>query len=95
MSTNTVLAYFLHRHKEELGHPYMTKWGKDNTLIKKAIDTYGIAVVCKLMDYYFEALKTDEFLKKTGASIGVFMTQIPKLLLKLNTGKTDEQKGKL
>ena len=88
-----LLEYFRDKHKEELGYPYMVSWGKDSAIMKSIGHTYGHKKAVDIMDRFFEQIKTDEFLKKTGASVGIFKTQIPKLLL-LSNGKDRQGAGK-
>ena len=78
-----------------MGMPYLVNWGKDNTIMKQIISTYGMDKTKQMIDSYFSMLLTEPFLQKTGAQIGVFKTQIPKILLSLNNEEQDEQAGRL
>lgn len=79
-----ILAHFRNVHLTTLGHPYMVNWGKDNRLIRDMFTTYGYTSMKRLVDLFFESIMEDEFLKRTGASIGILKSQLPKLLMKLN-----------
>ncbi len=90
-----VLAFWCNIHKEQLKTKYMITFGKDQKIIKDVISTYGQTPTFAMISLFFEQLKTDEFLQKTGASLGVFRTQIPKLILKISNKKEKEEIGKL
>ncbi len=81
-SVRQCVAHFCHRHREELGVPYMPSHGKDQAIIKNVIGTYGMEKTMILIDSFFKDIKINPFLQKTGASIGIMKTQIPKLLMK-------------
>ena len=94
MSINTFLEYFMYRHKEILGYPYLVNYGKDSKIMKDIATLYGQNKVTQMIDIYLGAVKTDEFLKKTGASVGIFKTQIPKLIMSVSNNEVDGNKGK-
>jgi len=73
----------------------MPIWGKDQKIMKEIIGCYGSSTTYTLICLFFQEIGKDEFLKKTGASVGVFKSQIPKLLLKVNENKNKEQVGRL
>jgi hypothetical protein len=77
------IQYFKDQHLESIGHPYDVNWGKDNQIMKQLVTTYDGKKVIRLIHLFFQEMKTDKFLQQTGATVGVFRTQIPKLLLKL------------
>jgi len=52
--------------------------GKDGKIIKRLLGTYDLEKLKKLWDKFIES--EDEFIKKTGVSIGVFSSQINKLI---------------
>lgn len=72
----------------------MPTWGKDQVILKQIEGTYGMAESVKLINLYFAELLTDPFLQQTGASVGIFKSQIPKLVMKLHEKKGDEKVGK-
>ena len=94
MPASTLLTYFRSKHLEIIGYPYDTLWGKDTKLMKDLFVTYPLADIVKLIDLFFIQVKKDPFLQKTGASVGIFKTQIPKLLLSLSKETTNKDKGK-
>lgn len=93
--TNTILAHFRQKHVEVTGHEYLVSWGKDNKIIKDMCATYPWDKITHMMDLFFEQAKKDEFLKNSGLSIGVFRSQVPKLILKLGNVVHDANKGRL
>ena len=94
MSINLLVEYFRDKHKEILGYPYMISYGKDNNIMKSIGTIYGNKKVIDLIDLFFEQMRTDEFLQKTGATIGVFKVKIPKLLLQVSNGENKQGTGK-
>ncbi len=94
MASSLLLGEFQKKHKDILGVPYMPSWGKDSAIFKQVESVYGAEVSIKLINMYFAELLTDPFLQQTGASVGVFKSQIPKLLLKLKEQKGKESVGK-
>jgi hypothetical protein len=94
-ATKQCIAYFCAAHKESLQTPYLVSWGKDQAIIKQIAATYGVEKTCYLIALFFEALRTDKFLQQTGASVGIFKTQIPKLLLKIDEKTNKSQVGRL
>jgi len=78
---------------EVLGSRYLILWGKDTKIMQQLNNTYPIETCIKLMNKFFAKLMTDKFLQQTGASVGIFKTQIPKLLMDISEEKKDEKKG--
>lgn len=72
------LSHFGIRFKEKNGETYFCTFKKDTPLIKNVIKLYGIEKTNSLIDKFF--LSEDEFIKKSGHTIGIFVTQINKLL---------------
>lgn len=89
------MAIWCQQHRLMLGAPYMIQYGKDQRLMKQIIDTYDTNKTTTMIILFFAEFKTDEFLKKTGATIGVFKTQIPKLLVKATESQDTKQTGRL
>lgn len=73
----------------------MVSWGKDQKIMKGIVDTYGSQKTYLMIIGFFQAIQEEEFLKKTGASVGIFKSQIPKLLLKVSEKKKEENVGRL
>jgi len=92
------LMYWQKRHKEILDQPYLTTYGKDTRLLKDIINVYNLEQVMRFIDIFFGMLLTDDFLQNSGATIGVFKTQIPKILMHVREQgqqKEQESMGKL
>lgn len=89
------MSIFCAQHKILLNEYYLVQWGKDQKIMKEVVDLYGIPKTFALISLFFQALQKDEFLKKTGATVGIFKTQIPKLILRINEKKDQEQIGRL
>ena len=85
MSLSAYLQYWNDQHREYIGHPYAVNYGKDQKILKDLVAVYGADKLVKLIYAFFKKMKTDEFLKKTGATIGIFKTQVPKLLMNLES----------
>ena len=62
--------------------------------MKQIGDVYKLEDSKHLIDLYFEAVEKDPFLKSTATSIGVFKSQIPKLVPQLAQKTKNEGKGK-
>lgn len=86
------LSYWQRRHQEIIGSPYMTQFGKDNKIMKDIIATYDLEKTYKFIDLFFGMLMVDSFLQQSGASVGVFKTQIPKLLMQEKTQIEEKKK---
>ena len=89
------MATFCQQHRVILGVPYMVSFGKDQRIIKEIVSTYGVTKTFSLIYLFFQEIQKDEFLKKTGATVGILKMQIPKLLLKANENKKEEGVGRL
>jgi hypothetical protein len=89
------MAMFCQQHQTSVGSPYMIQWGKDQKIMKDIITTYGTNKSSMLISLFFQALREDTFLQKTGASVGIMKTQIPKLLMKINEKEEKTQIGRL
>lgn len=92
---HTILGHFRQKHTEVTGHEYLVTWGKDNKIIKDMCNTYPWEKITQMIDLFFEQAKKDEFLQNSGLSIGVFRSQVPKLILKLGNGRKDANRGRL
>jgi hypothetical protein len=89
------LAWFCSQHRAVIGSPYLISFGKDQVIMKQIVGTYGVYKTFKLVEVFFKELSTDKFLQQTGASVGIFKSQIPKLLLKVNEQVNKEKSGRL
>ncbi len=75
--TKKLLNYFQQRHSEIFETPILINWGKDGSLAKKMIATFGIDSSLEMVNVFFET--NDGFIKKTGYSFGVFFACANKL----------------
>lgn len=82
------IDYAFQSFKDLTGKSLCIDGGKDGQIIKKLLGTYGLDSLKGLWDSFL--LSTDPFIEQAGRSIGVFKSQINKLLF---TGK-DGSKGK-
>lgn len=89
------LMYFAHEHKEKLGFPYLVQYGKDTSIMKNIVATFGPADTVKLINAFFKSVESDDFIKQTGASVGILKVKIPQLLLMIREAKVDASLGKL
>ena len=87
------IQYFQDKHIEFCGFQYAVNWGKDNKIIKELSRIYDPPTMHKLIDLFFEKLKDDTFLQSTGPSIGIFKTQIPKLIMEISQQQEDKEVG--
>ena len=89
------MGIFCQQHRAMLGAPYLISFGKDQKIMKDIILTYGSYKTFVLISLFFQEIQKDEFLKKTGASVGILKSQIPKLLLKVNEKEKEKNIGRL
>lgn len=69
------------------GEIYPCNFGKEGKLVKDLLRMYPLSRLRELAEIFF--VREDDWLKNTGYTIGVFKTQIPKLIAK-KEGKLDE-----
>ena len=86
---------FCMSHKLIMHYPYAPTWGKDMKIMKELVGIYGLDAISKLVRMFFNRLAQDKFLQQTGASIGIFKSQIPKLILELSKVEPDKSYGTL
>ena len=67
-------------------------WGKEGKMAHELLMVYDIKELEVLFDDFFKM--DSEFVKKTGYSLGVFRTQVPKLLVEQKS-RQDKQEHKL
>ena len=89
------IAWFSSCHMDIIGSPYLISYGKDQAIMKQIVSLYGVNKTHQLILEFFKEVSDSTFLQETGASVGIFRSQLPKLLLKLNNHKEKEQTGKL
>ena len=97
MNVNDVLKHFGDEHHRVLGVKYLATFGKDNAIIKSIVLCYGMEEAVRLINEFFAWFPSDPFYKQAGATVGVFKTQIPKILAIRPTPeeKEDKEIGKL
>lgn len=74
----SLVAYFCQCYKNKFRADYIPEWGKDAKLLKGLAEITGRYELIKLIDLYFEV--DDNFIANSGHTIGIFKTQINKLL---------------
>lgn len=67
---NQVFSYFQKQIQEEMGFTPYVNWGKDNKVAKLALKRFDFEKVKKIIDWYIQSKKFDEY----GASIGVALS---------------------
>ena len=82
LTTNPDIKKFIdHYHNtflERFNEKPMIDGGKDGKIIKSLLGTYEIDLLKELLDKFFNS--TDEFILRSGYTIGVFKSQINKLI---------------
>ncbi len=79
------IDYYHDKFKDRFGEKPIISGKKDGNLIKQVVNKYGIKKTKELLDKFFEV--DDKFIQQSGYTIGVFYTQVNKLLT-LQAGKT-------
>ena len=79
------IDYYHDKFKSRFGEKPIISGKKDGNLIKQVVSKYGIKKTKELLDKFFEV--DDKFIQQSGYTIGVFYTQVNKLLT-LQAGKT-------
>ena len=75
------IDYYHNSFLEKFGAKPKINGGKDGQIIKNLLGTYKIDELKELLNRFFES--TDPFILQSGYSIGVFTTQINKLIVGL------------
>jgi phage replication O-like protein O len=73
------LKYFGNRFQEKFGTPYTANFGKEGSLVKRVLKIHPIDRLKELTEKFFSS--KDEFIQKSGFTIGVFHSQINKLII--------------
>ncbi|MFA4944921.1 MAG: hypothetical protein WC789_09505 [Lentisphaeria bacterium] len=72
------LGHFAEAFEKHVGRKYMVKFGKEGKLVKEALKVYPLDELDGLLAQWWD---TDtDFIREAGRSVGVFLSQIPKLL---------------
>lgn len=77
-SPKEVIDYYHDSFIKKFGEKPIISGGKDAAIMKKIITSYGTPKTKELLDRFFES--KDEFVINSGYTIGVFATQINKLI---------------
>ncbi len=72
------LSFFATTFKEYTGKEYFVNWGKDSRLVKGLLKVHSLLFLKDLIRIFFKS--KDEFILKSGHTIGVFHSQINKLI---------------
>lgn len=76
--TRDLMAHFDALHVEFLDERAVIQGGKDGKLLSTLCQTHAPERIKELMRCYFES--DDEFIQSAGYSIGLFVSQMPKLM---------------
>jgi len=77
------LMYFAAQFRRIVGEDYAIEWAKDLGVLKRIMRIYGGNKVRDLMDIFFEQAEAGDAWHSDKLSVGVFSTQINKLLIHL------------
>jgi len=72
------IDYYYQKFRAKFGEKPVIDGGKDGALMKKLVETFGETRLKELIDLFFEI--DDEFIRNSGYTIGVFKSQINKLI---------------
>ena len=75
-----IIEYWMHLHHNRFNEKYDFKGKKDGPIIKRVLKNYGYEKSCQIMETFFNS--DDDFIKKAGYTLGVFSSQINKLIQK-------------
>lgn len=87
------LDYILESFEDKIGDPYNINWPKDGAIAKRLLAVYPLDKLKSLWKIFL-TLDDDHFIKKAGFTIGVFGSQINKLLAlhrKMNPTKSSRE----
>jgi phage replication O-like protein O len=84
--TTLIQNFFYSEYQTKLGEPYVPNWGKDGAIFKDLLKTIPEDKIKELIRTYF--ILEDPFIVNAGYTVGVFKSQINKLL----TGKEAQVK---
>ncbi len=80
------LLWFANLWSERVGngHKYPIIWTKDTIIIKRLLGSYSMDNLKDFVERFFDS--EDEFIRKSGYTIGVFSVVIPKLIAEVPIG---------
>jgi ribosomal protein S17E len=79
-SSNQILKYFGKKHLEKLGEKYTSSFQKDHTLLQRLLENHSEKKLEEMIDRFFR--DDNDFVRQAGYTVGVFSSQVPKMLLK-------------
>ena len=80
--TKQFIDQWYKKFRDTFGQKYNVEGAKDGSLIKKLLDKYSYQELIELAERFFDS--KDKFIQDSGYTIGVFNSQINKLLIKQN-----------
>jgi len=80
--TKQFIDWWYKKFRDTFGQKYNVEGAKDGSLIKKLLDKYSYQELIELAERFFDS--KDKFIQDSGYTIGVFNSQINKLLIKQN-----------
>jgi hypothetical protein len=89
LSPKPTIEYFIKKFKEKHGLDPVINWAKDSKLIKTLLNSRTQEEIKTLIDKFFAS--EDKFIKESGYSIGVFYSQINKMLTSGNSAKSERE----
>lgn len=69
---------FFNSFRNKFGYKYLVQGGKDSNLVKRMLGTYSLQELLEFKSRFFKS--DDDFIEKAGYTIGVFSSQISKLI---------------
>jgi len=87
--THLVFKYFCNKYKETFNKDYIASFAKDNALLKSLLKIIPLNEMYKLIDRFFES--TDPFILKSSYDVGIFRSQINKLIRGVDLNLTPAQ----
>lgn len=78
--TSSIIYYYINKHKEYIGVDYPTNWGKEGKIIKDLLGTYSEESLKQFIDEFFEMSMDKHCWHADKCTIGVFKSQISKLI---------------
>lgn len=87
LSPKPTIEYFIKKFKEKHGLDPVINWAKDSKLLKTLLNGRTQEELETLIDKFFAS--EDKFIKESSYSIGVFYSQVNKLLISSNDGRKE------
>jgi len=87
--TNIVFKYFCDKYKETFNKDYIASFAKDKAILKDLLKIIPLEEIKKTIDVFFSS--TDNFILKSAYDVGIFRSQINKLIRGQNINLTPSQ----